>query len=139
MFDRTGIVNRPSVARNWMLLNGTHCMVTWAPLASGACLQCHHIVGGSARSDEACNFLCVSSETHGVYHGSRIADNGTYWRKLTMGMILLVKKRATSDEWDAERLEALLGESLPPLEELPEFYQQQRSRWRGNASEYVVE
>lgn len=92
-------------------------------------LQCHHICK-PGRSDEPCNFLPVCERCHRVIEGERVpCGKGIYCPPLPMGVVLWIKREMTSKEWRPGRLAELYHRALPELQEIPDFYLQERERW----------
>lgn len=87
--------------------------------------ECHHIIRGS-RSDEPTNWLLVCYRCHGLIHDAVYRDEaGEELPRLTLGVILTVKRLRNPKEYDRQRLEQLFGQTLVDELPLPEFYERE--------------
>lgn len=123
-----------TVRRQWANQHH-HCFACGIPSARapwpGAAV--HHIVGGSNRSDEPTNLALLCARCHSLYHGDRIRKtNGTYWPRLTLGMVLTLKASLDPQEYDPARLAVLRGQALPEQEGIPEDFLEEFRKWLPN-------
>lgn len=87
----------------------------------GLDIECHHIIRGS-RSDEPTNWLMLCHRCHGLVHDDVYYDaDGSPLPRLTLGIILTVKKLRNPGEYDRDRLQQLFGYQLVDELELPGF------------------
>jgi hypothetical protein len=92
-------------------------------------LVVHHIIRWR-RSDEKCNFMSIDEPCHSLTHDGVQRDaSGVLLPRLTLGMILWAKMVHDPANWLPDRLEALNGQRLPELKELPTHIMEQ---WRKN-------
>jgi hypothetical protein len=104
-----------------------------APNTNGGIgLSRHHIVK-FGRSDEKCNLLSVCARCHSLAEGRLIRVGESLLPKLTLGIVLTLKQLRTPNEYNAERLAQLYGQTLPDLEQVPDWVVAEWKRWRGAA------
>ena len=129
----------PDFRGQWFLENGPRCHVCGIPWWSAIGerfpegLQCHHLIGGAGRSDEAANLLILCSLCHACYHTPPQVWRGETWPALKIGMLLHVKWLRQLDQFNLTRLLELAGyDGLPDSwyeQELPERFLEERRRW----------
>lgn len=106
-----------------------HVPMQWAPYPG---LSRHHIIKFK-RSDDWCNLVVCCDRDHSLAELHTIREGGVALPKLTLGIMLTIKKEADPDNWNPERLEELRGQPLPELEPIPDFLLRDRTRWGGLA------
>jgi hypothetical protein len=91
-------------------------------LYGGVPCAVHHIIR-SGRSDEACNEAFICGRCHDLVHDGNIRDkeSGELLPRLTLGIVLTLKRVREPESWDPDRLQALYGSTLPDLEPIPDF------------------
>ena len=88
----------------------------------GVGLSRHHIVK-PGRSDEETNLFVCCYRDHSLCEGLMIRDTrtGELFPKLTLGIVLSLKKLRDQHSYNFGRLEELYGCALPDLEPIPQF------------------
>lgn len=101
--------------------------------------EVHHLIK-PGRSDEPCNWLFLCNRCHLLAEGNpRVPDdNGGYWPVLTLGHCLWFKREANHDEWNPQRLEALLHRKLPAPHKPPDVLFKER-RDPNEFSNYILD
>lgn len=128
IYQKAGAVRDESGRKKWAA-HHDYCMACGRSAAAAASdinawpgLQTHHIEK-SGRSDEPCNYLRVCGECHNRIESHtvtrRIDGTRVVLPKITYGMTLWLKRRATLAEYDPARLAVLRGRPLPDVEEPP--------------------
>jgi len=127
---------RDESARRAWAAQHDYCFACGASLdylqAIGSWLETHHLARGVGRSDEPCNLFRSCMRDHKLCHGEQVVAYGVRLPLLTLGMQLTIKQLATPDEWNPERLAVLYGQCLPSLAPVPEWFQMEFLRNRGN-------
>ncbi len=115
-YARVHPVRDPDARREWALAHDC-CMVCWKPWwvaakdVAGLCV--HHLVRWR-RSDEPRNFMLLCMWCHDLCHDGQHRINGVLVPKLTLGMLVRLKRERDPEAFDLARLVALRGQ---PIEE----------------------
>ncbi len=96
----------------------------------GVGLSRHHIIK-PGRSDEPTNLIVACQRDHSLCEGLLIRDarTGLLFPKLTLGIVLSVKKLRSPLLFNFGRLQELYGCNLPDFEPVPQFL---LDEWRGS-------
>lgn len=134
-FDKAGVITDPDMRDlyRWDGHHGDACEVCHRPWAKAGWLglAVHHLIhGANGRSDEWCNLLLLCGRCHDLSHDGQYRDEETkeLLPSLTLGNLLWVK--SYTPDWDEKRLTALYHRTLPEWERLPQFYLDERKRWK---------
>lgn len=100
------------------------------PDAGGVGLTRHHIIKFK-RSDERTNVIVACCRDHALCEGLLVRNpqTGLLYPKLTLGIVLTVKRLRDPDGFDAKRLQELYGQTLPDFEPIPKFLIDEWTNW----------
>lgn len=124
LYVRCNPVRDPEARREWASRH-TRCAACWVPW--NRCfppIAVHHLIHGVGRSDEETCFLALCGRCHNTHHcGSR-------GPALTLAHCLWLKRESDPAEYDRKRLKELFGRTLPRAQRPPQWFFEQRSKWR---------
>ena len=105
-FPRAGIVRDKRLfapMSAWYHETFPFCFLCGRPHGYGTNLQCHHLIGGPARSHEKCNLVILDRRCHEESHGGGLAR------------ILWWKWKIDRENTDWGRLAVIRGRFLPDM------------------------
>jgi hypothetical protein len=134
-YERVGIVRKLEVASEWNLTRPC-CDACGKPRSqmngelNGP--TTHHIIGGSGRSDEACNLLCLCVRCHWAAEiTTPMRLDGVLYEPLSEGVCLSLKQLTAPGEHNPDRLARLKGGALEEYAQLPLWLAHERQKYLG--------